>query len=260
MTDMAKDPAMNEALFNYVLGLGDDMLISGHRLSEWSGHAPILEEDIALSNIALDCLGQANALLILAGEIEGKGRTEDDLAYFRDAIQFRNFQMMELPIGDFAFTIARQFLFSSFYYLLYEELRKSRYTKLAAIASKSFKEIKYHVRHASEWMLRLGDGTEESHYRLQNALDDIWMYTGEFFQNEPMDEILIKEAVAPDRQNIKEGWHERVRLVASEATLILPGDDQYMAHGGRRGIHTEYLGHLLSEMQIVARSYPGAKW
>lgn len=251
---------LRPALFNYLLGLGDDLLILGHRLSEWSGRAPVIEEDIALSNIALDCLGGANAFLQYAGEIEGMGRSEDDLAFFRDAIEFKNFQIAELPIGDFAFTIARQFLFSSYSLLLFGELQKSRLPKLAAIAAKSFKEVRYHFRHTGEWTLRLGDGTEESHYRIQHAIDEIWMYTDELFLDEGTDRILIDQGYVPECRTLKPLWIERINDVLSRATLTIPPEEQHMARGGRNGIHTEYLGHLLSEMQILARSHPGAKW
>lgn len=251
---------LKTVLFNYLLGLGDDLLILGHRLSEWCGHAPVLEEDIALSNIALDCLGEANAFLQFAGETEGLGRTEDDLAFFRDAMDFKNFQITELPIGDFAFTIARQFLFSSYSLILFGELQKSRSAKLASIAAKSFKEVRYHFRHTGEWVLRLGDGTEESHYRMQHALDEIWMYTGELFLDEGTGRVLFEEGLVPECRLLKPAWQQRVEDVISRATLAIPREDQHMAKGGRKGIHTEYLGHLLSEMQILARSYPGAKW
>ncbi|HEX2961908.1 MAG TPA: 1,2-phenylacetyl-CoA epoxidase subunit PaaC [Ignavibacteriales bacterium] len=258
--DKLKDEKLKTALFNYLLGLGDDLLILGHRLSEWCGHAPVIEEDIALSNIALDCLGEANAFLQYAAETEGKGRSEDDLAFFRDAIEFKNFQMVELPNGDFAFTVARQFLFSSYSFILFGELQKSRLPKLASIAAKSFKEVKYHLRHSVEWVLRLGDGTEESHYRMQYALDELWMYTGELFSDEGLDRVLIENGYVPESLKLKPLWQESVNDVIARATLLIPTEDSHMARGGRKGIHTEYLGHLLSEMQILARSYPGAKW
>lgn len=251
---------LKNSMFNYLLGLGDDLLVLGHRLSEWCGHAPVIEEDIALSNIALDCLGEANAFLQFAAETEGRGRSEDDLAFFRDARQFRNLQIAELPNGDFAFTIARQFLFGYFSFLLFGELQKSRLGKLAAISAKAFKEIKYHLRHTGEWVLRLGDGTEESHYRMQRALDEIWMYTGEMFMDEALDKDLVENGYVPECRLLKAQWQEKVEEILSRATLLVPPGDQYMAHGGRNGIHTEHLGHLLSEMQILARSHPGAKW
>ncbi len=249
-----------EALFEYLLRLADDRLIIGHRLSEWCGHGPILEEDMALANIALDCIGQATNLLKLAGEVEGEGRSEDDLAYFREAIDFKNLIVVELPKGDFAFTIARQFLFSAYSYLLLPKLAESRYEPLAAQAAKALKENQYHLRHSSEWMLRLGDGTEESHHRVQNALDDLWMYTGEMFEQDDLEQKLAEQGIAVKSAELEPEWKKMVSDVISQATLKLPDDDMYMMSGGRHGRHSEHLGHLLSEMQILARSFPGAKW
>lgn len=257
---MTAEAENKEALFEYLLRLADDRLIIGHRLSEWCGHGPILEEDIALANIALDCIGQATNLLKLAGEVEGEGRSEDDLAYFREAIDFRNLIMAELPKGDFAFTIARQFLFSAYSYLLLPKLAESKYQPLAAQAAKALKENQYHLRHCSEWMLRLGDGTEESHQRVQKALEDLWMYTGEMFEEDDLQQKLVGEGVAVNSAELKPEWKKMVFDVISKATLKLPDDDIYMISGGRHGRHSEHLGHLLSEMQILARSFPGAKW
>ncbi len=248
-----------DGLFQYLLGLGDDRLIQGHRLSEWCGHAPILEEDIALANVALDCLGQAAALLALAADIEGKGRTADDLAYFREGIDFRNCLLVEQPKGDFAFTIARQFLFDVNAFHFYRELSASSFGALAGIAGKAFKETCYHLRHSRQWMLRMGDGTEESQRRLQTAIDELWRFTGELFLAEPEERELTALGVAPDRSRIEEPWREFVEGVFREAKLGYP-TDQHMVTGGRRGRHTEHLGHLLAEMQIVARSFPEAKW
>jgi ring-1,2-phenylacetyl-CoA epoxidase subunit PaaC len=226
------------ALVEYLQRHGDDRLVLGHRLSEWCGHAPILEEDIALANIALDFVGQANLLLGLAGRIEGQGRDADALAYFREAVQFRNLQLAELPKGDFGFTIVRQFLFDAYDVPFLEALQRSAHADLAGIAAKAHKEARYHLRHSAEWMIKLGDGTEESHARVQSALDELWRFTGELF--EPT-------------------WRERVDAVVRQATLELPASAPAML-GGRRGRHTEHLGHLLAEMQIVARSFPGATW
>lgn len=248
-----------EALFDYLLYLADDRLVLGHRLSEWCGHGPILEEDIALANISLDCIGQASNFLKLAGQLEGKGRTEDDLAYFRDAIDYKNLLLVELPRGDFAFTITRQFLFSAYSHLLFQELAKSEYKDLAALAAKCSKEVRYHLRHSSEWMLRLGDGTEESHQRSQNALDDLWMYSGEMFETNEMENQLTAEGLIVESASLQPRWREIVEKVVKEATMQLP-EDGYMQSGGRRGFHTEHLGHLLAEMQILPRSYPDAKW
>jgi len=246
------------ALFEYVLQLGDDALVHGHRLSEWCGHGPYLEEDIALANIALDHIGQANALLHLAGELEQAGRTENDLAYLRDATAFRNALLLEMPRGDFGYTITRQWLFASYAFLLYEGLRHSANKTLAGIAAKAYKEIRYHLRHSSEWMVRLGDGTAESHRRAQEALDALWMYTGELF--EPPESELVADGIAPDLGALRPRWDEMVAHVAQRATLLLPPADSFMATGGRNGRHSEHLGHMLAEMQILPRSFPGATW
>jgi len=250
---------VSQSLFPYLLRLADDRLVLGHRLSEWCGHAPILEEDIALANIALDLIGQANLLLKLAAETEGKGRTEDDLAYFRDAIDYRNVQMVELPKGDFAFTIIRQFLFDAFSYHVLEELQRSSHKELAGIAAKGFKEVRYHVRHSSEWVLRLGDGTAESHDRAQKSLNDLMRFTGEMFEADDIDREMLAAGIGADLESIRPKWETIVRDVLSRATLTIPDDPPAMT-GGRRGRHTESLGHMLSEMQIVARSHPGAEW
>jgi ring-1,2-phenylacetyl-CoA epoxidase subunit PaaC len=245
-------------LFPYLLRLADDRLVLGHRLSEWCGHGPILEEDIALANIALDLIGQATLYLKLAGETEGTGRTEDDLAYFREAIDYRNLQIVELPKGDFAFTIVRQFLFDAFNYHLLEQLSRSTNSELAGIAAKGFKESRYHVRHSSEWVVRLGDGTDESHARTQKALDDLWRFTGEMFQADDVDREMASSGVGADLAAIQPKWESVVKDVLARATLVIPNDPPAMTGGRAR--HTEHLGHLLSEMQIVARSYPGAEW
>jgi ring-1,2-phenylacetyl-CoA epoxidase subunit PaaC len=251
------------ALFEYLLRLGDDRLVLGHRLSEWCGHGPILEEDIALSNVSLDLLGQATMFLRLAGEVEGKGRDEDALAYFREAVDFRNCQLVELPKGDFAYTIARQFLFDIFAVVLLDALAKSENAEIAAIATKSLKEARYHVRHSGEWMLKLGDGTEESRHRVQKALDDLWRFTAELFAPDEVDRAMQEAGVAPDLAALRPTWESLVRDVIERATLTLPHDTPRPARGprgGRSGAHTEFLGHMLAEMQIVARSHPGATW
>ena len=248
-----------DPLFEYLLRLGDDRLVLGHRLSEWCGHAPILEEDIALANIALDLIGQANALLTLAGEVEGKGRDADRLAYFRDAIEFRNCQLVELPRGDFAFTIVRQFLFDAYSLPLLEALQGAGNQTLAGIAAKSLKEVRYHVRHSAEWVLKLGDGTAESHVRAQTALDELWRFTGELFQADAVDAAAIEQGVGADLAAVQAKWRERVGSVLRAATLEQPKDG-FMLSGGRRGRHSEHLGRMLAEMQIVARSDPQATW
>ena len=254
--------ASPNALFELLLRLGDDRLVLGHRLSEWCGHGPSLEEDIALSNVALDLIGQATMFLRLAGEVEGKGRDEDALAYFREVVEFRNAQLVELPKGDFAFTIARQFLFDVYAVVLLDALSRSAHPELAAIAAKSLKEAKYHVRHSGEWMLKLGDGTDESHRRVQKAVDTLWRFTPELFAADDVDRTMLAAGIAPDLAALKDQWASLVRDVIARATLTLPNDTARVAstRGGRTGAHTEHLGHMLAEMQIIARSHPGAKW
>jgi ring-1,2-phenylacetyl-CoA epoxidase subunit PaaC len=247
-------------LFDYLLRLGDDRLILGHRLSEWCGHAPILEEDIALSNIALDLIGHASSLLKLAGEVEGAGRDEDALAYFRDAVHFRNCLLVEVPNGDFAVTMVRQFLFDAHSVLLWDALTRCDHAPLAAIAAKSLKEAKYHLRHSSEWVVRLGDGTDESHARAQQALNDLWRFTDELFEHDAVNDALGGEAlISLDHAAMQSLWNGMVKDVVQRATLALPTDPA-MRRGGRRGFHTEHLGHLLATMQSVARAHPGARW
>ena len=255
-------PQPANALFEMLQRLGDDRLILGHRVSEWCGHGPILEEDIALANIALDLIGQATMFLHLAGATEGNGRDEDALAYFREAVDFRNCLLVEQPNGDFAFTIVRQFLFDVYSVVLLDALSKSTHTEIAAIAAKSLKEAKYHVRHSGDWMLKLGDGTDESHARAQDALDALWRFTTELFVADDIDRELAASGVAPDLSAIHAQWNTLVRDVVQRATLTVPPDATRRTgtRGGRQGVHTEHLGHLLAELQIVARSHPGASW
>jgi ring-1,2-phenylacetyl-CoA epoxidase subunit PaaC len=265
MTSPSVVPAPQDspnALFELLLRLGDDRLVLGHRLSEWCGHGPILEEDIALSNVALDLLGQATMFLRLAGEVEGKGRDEDALAYFREVVEFRNAQIVELPKGDFAFTIVRQFLFDVHAVVLLDALSHSTDERVAAIAAKSLKEAKYHVRHSGEWMWKLGDGTDESHRRVQKAVDSLWRFTPELFAADAVDRAMLAGGIAPDLTALQVQWDALVRDVMDRATLTLPNDVPRVAstRGGRAGAHTEHLGHMLAEMQIIARSHPGAKW
>ena len=245
--------------FEYLLRLGDDRLVLGHRLSEWCGHGPILEEDIALANIALDLIGQASLYLKLVGKCEGKGRDDDALAYFRETTDYRNLHIVELPKGDYAFTIVRQLFFDVFNYHLLEQLQKSSNADLAGIAAKGFKEVRYHIRHSSEWVVRLGDGTEESHTRAQKAVNDLWRFTDEMFVADDVDREMAAAGIGTDPAALKPKWEAVVKDVLNRATLTVP-NDPYAMTGGRKGRHTEYLGHLLSEMQIVARSHPGAEW
>lgn len=252
-------PPMSADLFAYLLRLGDDRLVLGHRLSEWCGHAPILEEDIAVANISLDLIGQANLFLGLAGQVEGAGRDQDALAYFREAIDYRNALIYELPKGDFAFTIVRQFLVSVHSALLLEQLQRSRNADLAGIAAKAFKETRYHARHSADWVRKLGDGTDESRRRTQEAIDALWRYTGELFDVDQVERRLIEAGIAADASQLQESWRDQVGQVFRQATLALP-EMGFMQRGGRTGRHTEHLGLLLAEMQIVARSFPGAAW
>jgi ring-1,2-phenylacetyl-CoA epoxidase subunit PaaC len=246
-------------LFEYLLRIADDRLVLGHRLSEWCGHAPILEEDIALANIALDLIGQASALLKLAGEVEGKGRSDDALAYFRDAIEFRNAQIVELPNGDFAATIVRQFLFDAWDVLVLERLTASSNATLAGIAAKALKEAKYHLRHSAEWVRMLGDGTTESHQRAQRALDELWPYTTELFLTDDIDRSVAASGAGTDADGLRPAWRQMVDRVFGEATLTIPKDG-FTPRGGRTGRHTEHLGRMLSDMQSLARAHPGASW
>lgn len=248
------------ALFDYLCRLGDDMLVLGHNLSSWCGHAPILEEDMALANVALDAIGQAEALLKLAGDVEGKDRSEDDLAYFRDEYEFRNLQLVERPNGHFGDTLARQFLFDAWAYFLYEALCDSKFQPLADIAQKALKEITYHLRHSKGWIVRLGDGTEESHEKIQASLNDLWEYTGELFYSDDVDNLLVEASMVPDPARIEPKWRQLVQDVLTEATLSAPPEPVHWPMGARTGRHSEYLGHLLTEMQILARSHPGAAW
>jgi ring-1,2-phenylacetyl-CoA epoxidase subunit PaaC len=240
----------------YALRLGDDRLVLGHRLSEWCGHGPILEEDIALANMALDLIGQANAFL---GVAAGAEATADALAYVREAVDFKNALMVELPRGDFGFTIVRQFLFSAFALLQMERLASSANGELSGIASKAVKEGKYHVRHSGEWVLTLGGGTDESRARTQTALDELWRYTGELFAADDVDSAASHAGVGVDPSVLQAPWHAIVNPLLERAGLTVP-TVKVMQRGGRVGRHTEHLGHMLAEMQIVARSYPGASW
>lgn len=248
-----------DAIYTYSLRLGDNALILGHRLSELCSKGPILEEDLALTNIALDMIGRAQAVLTYAAETEGKGRTADDIAYRRAENNYYNHLLAEQPNGDFAHTIARQLFISVFDYLFYSELEKSRDETLSAIAKKASKEVKYHMQHAIDWILRLGDGTQESHQRMQKAVNDLWMYTGELFEMDETDIHLMRDGIAPDLIPMKAQWHNDLKTVLSQATLLMP-EDTYMQTGSRMGIHTEHLGHILAEMQYLQRTYPDATW
>jgi ring-1,2-phenylacetyl-CoA epoxidase subunit PaaC len=247
------------ALFQYTLRLADNGLILGHRLSEWIGRAPLLEEELALGNIALDLIGQARALYTHAGAIEGMGRDEDALAYRRDSGEFRNILLVEFPNGDFADTIVRLCCFAVFMERYWSALARSTDATLAAIAAKAAKEAAYHARHAGEWLIRLGDGTEDSHRRAQDALDALWPYMGELFETDTMDETLIARGIAVDAAALRAEWDARLAAIIAEATLRRP-ETSWMHSGGRSGRHSEYLGHLLATMQSLNRAHPGAVW
>jgi ring-1,2-phenylacetyl-CoA epoxidase subunit PaaC len=243
----------------YVLRRADDALILGHRLSEWCGHAPMMEEDMAMANMGLDLLGQARELYSYAAKVEGKDNDEDKLAYLRDVRQYRNLLLLEQPNGDFARTMTRQFFYAAFSDLYWRAMMNSRDATLAAVAAKSEKESAYHLRHSSEWMVRLGDGTDESHRRAQTAVDDLWAFTGEMFAVDDSERGLIDAGIAVDPETLRATWLETVSRVLDEATLARPQND-WMQQGGRDGRHSEHLGHLLSELQSMQRAFPGATW
>lgn len=260
MATAALEPAARQAaLFEFLLRMGDNSLILGHRVSEWCGHSPALEEDIALSNTALDLIGQTQLWLGLAGEVEGKGRSADNLAYLRDGYEFRNILLVERPNGDFGKTLTRQFLFDAWHYLMLKALQNSTDSRIAEIAEKSLKEVSYHLDRSRDLIIRLGDGTAESHRRIQDALDEIWPFTGEMFTSDAHDAELVEAGIIPASQSLKAGWDEIVGEALIEGTLKKPADG-YMHKGGRRGVHTEHLGFILSELQFLQRAYPGATW
>ncbi|MCK9401883.1 MAG: phenylacetate-CoA oxygenase subunit PaaC [Chitinophagaceae bacterium] len=249
----------NKTLIDYTLHLADNALIIGHRNSEWCGHGPVLEQDIAISNIALDLIGQARNFYQYAATVSGNGATEDTLAYLRDAIDFKNILLVELPNGDWAQTILKQFFFSTYQYFLYQQLQNSKDAQLAAIAEKALKEVTYHVRWSSEWVIRLGDGTLESKNRMLRAIDEIWSYTGEMFLAASYELQGIREEYAVDLSEIQKNWVQKITSVCIEATLPLPADT-WMQSGGKEGKHTEYLGFILADMQFLQRAYPDADW
>jgi ring-1,2-phenylacetyl-CoA epoxidase subunit PaaC len=254
---------MDKTLFEYLLRLGDSSLILSQRLGAWTGHGPILEEDLALTNTALDLLGQARMWLTLAGEVEGAGRDEDALAYHRDAHQFHNVLLVERDNGNYADTMARQFLFDVWHYFLLQRLEQSADERVAAIAAKSIKEVTYHVRRSSDMVVRLGDGTNESHAKMQAAIDDAWRFTGELFADDAVDQDVAARGIGCDLSALREPWIAHVREVLEEATLTVPDDAaaNHLAYrGGRQGRHTEALGYVLAEMQYLPRAYPGATW
>jgi len=249
----------DEALFQFLLRLGDNTLILGHRVSEWCGHGPVLEEDIALANTALDLIGQTQLWLGLAGEVEGKGRTADSLAYLRDTHEFRNLLMAERPNGDFGQTLMRQFLYDAWSSLMLTRLSQSSNPRIAEIAAKALKEVTYHLERSADLCIRLADGTEESHTRMQAALDDLWPYTGEMFIGDAADETLAADGIAPNPADLHDDWRAIVNRLATEGTLSIP-DTPFAHQGGKSGRHTEHLGFILAQMQWLQRTNPGAIW
>jgi len=261
---MDRDPL----LFEYLLRLGDSPLVLAQRLGEWVGKGPVLEEELANANVALDLLGQARMWLAYAGEVEARyapsARDEDALAFRRDAAAFRNLLLVEQPNGDYGDTIMRQFLFDAWHVLTLQALTHSRDERIAEIAAKGAKEATYHAERSGDWVIRLGDGTEDSHARMEQALQRLWTYTGEMFTNDHIDAAMIAPGIGIDLAALRAPWRERIGHVLREATLIAPPDDSYMqganGRGGKQGVHTEHLGHLLPEMQFLQRAYPGAQW
>lgn len=253
---------MTQHLISYILQLADNSLIHGHRLSEWCGHGPILEVDMALSNIALDNIGAARSFYQYAAEIEGGEKTEDSYPYFRDVTEFKNILLVELPNGDFADTIAKSFYFDAFQKVFYTALSKSTDERIASIAQKSLKEVNYHLRFSSEWVIRLGDGTDESKEKMQKAIYSFWEYTGEMFSPSEIELALINEGIAIDISKLKEAWLGIVRNTIEESHLGFPlsAENAWFQQGGKKGMHTEYLGFVLAELQYMQKTYPGAEW
>ena len=246
-------------LFRYVLRVGDLSLVLGQRLGEWVGHAPVLEEDLGLANIALDLIGQARLLLAYAGELEGRGRGEDEIAFLREQGEYLNPTLVEQPNGDFGETIVRQVLIDAFQLELFERLTNSADEQLSAIAGKAVKETRYHLRYSSDWLVRLGDGTAESHARVQSALERLWPYTVELFEEDELDREMADCGIAPRLAEVRAAWSKRIEEVLAEATLERPRERPY-AWFGKRGEHSEHLGYILAEMQYLQRAYPGARW
>lgn len=249
-----------DPLFEFLCRMGDNTLVLGHRVSEWCGHAPVLEEDIALANTALDLIGQTQFWLGLAGEVEGKDRSADDLAFLRDAWDFRNVLLTEQPNGDFGQTMMRQYLFDQWHVLQLNALTNSRDTRVAEIAAKALQEAKYHVERSGDTVIGLGDGTRESHDRMQAALDLLWPYVGEMFASDAVDAAMVEQGIAPDPSSLRDAYDAAVGAVMQQATLTIP-DSSFAHKGGRTGAqHSEHLGHLLTQMQWLQRAYPGATW
>lgn len=251
---------MKDQLINYLLHLADNALILAQRNSEWCGHGPVLEQDIAITNISLDLIGQARNFYQYAAEITGDGATEDSLAYLRTEREFKNILLVEQPNGDWAVTTLRQFFFSAYQYLLYQKLQNSNDNQIAAIAEKALKEVTYHLRWSSEWIIRLGDGTEESKDHMQHAINELWRFTGEIFLPVSYESDAANLGYGTDVAHLKNAWMQNVQDVFDEATLSMPKENIYMQRGGKQGVHTEHLGYILAEMQYLQRTYPGSEW
>lgn len=250
---------MKENLYKYILGIADNSLILGQRMGELCGHGPSLETDIACTNISLDLFGQVRSYYQYAAKIAGDVRTEDDIAMLRKEREYVNVLLVEQPNTDFAFTMARQFLFDVYHLLFLQELEKSKDLTLSAIAKKSIKEVSYHQRFSSDWVKRLGDGTEESHQKMQSAIDDLWTYTDELFQQTEADKVMVKEGIGVDVTKLKDNYYQIVKGVLEESTLSIP-ELKYFQKGGKQGVHSEYLGYLLSDLQYMQRTYPNMEW
>lgn len=246
--------------FQWLLRCADNALVLSQRLSEWCGKGPALEEDMAATNVALDLIGQATLWFAYAAEVEAAGRDEDQLAFLRDAHDFRNVLLVEQPNDDYGHTLMRQFYFDVWHYFFLQALCHSTDARVAGIAEKSLKEVSYHVRRSGDLIVRLGDGTEESHRRMQRSADALWMYTGELFTADALDNEMAKQGIAPDLSAVRASWLAHVQEIFAEATLTMPPQDAWMQKGGKTGTHTEHLGYLLAEMQFLQRAYPGAQW
>ena len=251
---------MDADKFEWLLRTGDNALILSQRLSEWCGKGPVLEEDMALTNISLDLIGQATLWLALAGKVEGRGRDEDELAFLRDVQDFRNLLLVEQQNGDYAETLMRQLYFDLWHVLWLNAIEQSSDADIAQIAEKSLKEVTYHLRRSSDLVIRLGDGNDESHVRMQRAADRLWMFTGEAFIDDELDQRIASRGIAPLPSSLRAHWLERLKQIFHEATLALPPAQAWMQSGGKQGRHTEHLGYLLAEMQFLQRAYPGAQW
>jgi ring-1,2-phenylacetyl-CoA epoxidase subunit PaaC len=249
----------NENLYKYILGIADNSLILGQRLGELCGHGPSLETDIALTNISLDLFGQVRSYYQYAAKIEGDGRSEDEIAMLRKERDYVNVLLVEQPNSDFAYTMARQFLFDVYHFLFLQELQKSKDLQLSAIATKSIKEVSYHQRFSSDWIKRLGDGTEESHQKMQTAINDLWRYTDELFHQTEADKVMVSEGIGVDVTKLKVAYYQKVNDILEESTLKIP-ESKYFQKGGKQGIHSEHMGYLLAELQYMQRAYPNMEW